>query len=268
MCDRGAVSTTPPPPLDPNDPRAGDPTRFSTWIGIGGVIIVIIVIGTINRWNRGPEGNPTPTTASSPSVSQSAASTSTSPDTTSEYKILFDGRGTARYEVPNRGQTFRSAEATATWHLEYTYASYHNLLPDPSTATVTGSGSSQNQPGTEKDCTSGNPQYTPSFSVLKRPGLGETFTIGSPFFSDLNDAKGACLSFSKAYYASCGPDTPNCPNLSEYWTATFTIKPGQTGTVVTRIAPKPLDFTNTQPVLGGDHSTASWDGTITVIRLN
>jgi len=151
MCDRGEVSTTPPPPLDPDDPRAGDPTRISTWIRIGGVLIVIIVIGTINRWNRGPEGDPTPTTAGTPIVSQSAPSTSTSPDTTSEYKILFDGKATGRYEVPNRGQTFRAAQATATWHLEHTYANGHNLLPDPSTASITGSGSSQNQPGTDKE---------------------------------------------------------------------------------------------------------------------
>jgi len=45
------MSVTPPAPLDPNDPRAGDPTRLSTWVAIGGVIIVVVVLGTVTAWN-------------------------------------------------------------------------------------------------------------------------------------------------------------------------------------------------------------------------
>lgn len=240
--------------------------KVSTWITIGGGIIVIIVIGTINQWNRGPAGKPGSTTTSRPNTVQPGASTTNTSGSFGEYKIIFDGTATARYEVPNRGQAFRGAAATATWHLEYMYANGHNLLPDPATAVITGSGSSQVWPVPHAaDCTSGNPSHNPAFSVLKRPGFSETYAIGSPFHGDLNDVNGACLSYTKAWYASCGPDTPGCPDLSAYWTATFTIKTGQTGTVVTPITPKPLDFTNTQPVLGGDRAIASWNGTITVI---
>ena len=259
------MSITPPPPLDPSDPRAGDPTKIVTWITIGGVIITIIVIGSINQWNRGPGGPARPpVVATGTSVAPGATTTQARP--TGVYKIIFEGTAKGHYDVPNRGQTFRSADATATWHLEYTYGDGHNMLPDLATAIVTGSGDSQNwRTDVLPNCRSANPQYIPSVSVLKQPGAANTFEVHSPFKGDLVDAKGTCLSYTKAWFASCGPGTVGCPDLDAFWRATFTIEPGQKGTVVTPISKKPLDFINNQPVLGGDHATDSWSATITVI---
>ncbi len=67
-----------PPPLDPGDPRAGSPFKPSTWITIGGVIIVIVVIGTVSRWNGiggGATTRPTPSgNASAPPAQSSVES--------------------------------------------------------------------------------------------------------------------------------------------------------------------------------------------------
>lgn len=82
------MSSTPGPSLDPNDPRAGDPTRLSTWVTIGGVIIIIVVIGTVTAWNSfgggaRPTGQPatsvTPALAPTPTTGSFPASGSCNP---------------------------------------------------------------------------------------------------------------------------------------------------------------------------------------------
>jgi hypothetical protein len=74
------MSGTAGPALNPGDPRAGDPTKISTWVTIGGAIIVVVVIGTVTLWNGGklpvqpsPSANPPASAAvSTPSFGDTA----------------------------------------------------------------------------------------------------------------------------------------------------------------------------------------------------
>jgi hypothetical protein len=70
------------PDPTPDDPRTGDPTRISTWVGIGGVIITVIVIITVTRWNGGGGPRRATSTSTGPTASSvTSPATSASPVT-------------------------------------------------------------------------------------------------------------------------------------------------------------------------------------------
>ena len=119
-------------------------------------MILVIVVVTVATWNRGPHHSAT-LGPPAPSQSQTAAvSTGAAPDGT--YKIIFDGTATGHTDRPNLGQTTKSSDATATWHLEYTYGDGHNGFPDLASSSV-------------KAC--------------------DSFRLHPPFMGDLSSAPGA-----------------------------------------------------------------------------
>jgi hypothetical protein len=261
--------SVPTPPLDPNDPRAGDPTQIATWVKIGGVLILVIIVVTVTTWNRGPRHS-SAVGPPAPSQSQTAAvSTGAAPDGT--YKIIFDGTATGHTDRPNLGQTTKSSDATATWHLEYTYGAGHDGFPDLAASSVKASGTSTVWTNIAKGCTSSAATYTPKASVLTSGTAPDTFRLHPPFMGDLLSAPGAGCDPTKGdvdpYYltwgGSCGTgDT--CPDWEAFWTANFTIKAGQTGTVVTKFSPPAIE--HSPPAAAGSiNSKQSWSGTITVI---
>jgi hypothetical protein len=261
---------TPPPPLDPNDPRAGDPTKISTWFTIGGTIIIVVIIGTVTWWNSGKGGGAKPTPIATGSTVTGPPTSDSAPSGT--YKIIFDGVGDGRYEVPNNTQIFRSNTTHATWHLEYTFGGNSNDLPDPATEIVKGNGFYSVYSG-NSGCRATDVKYAPNVSILKRIGGGETFSLVPPLAGDLTSAAGCTPNdanhatgdpFYLAWNATCGVPCPD--DLGAFETATFTIRQGQTGTVATpfsrKFHHKNLDRVYT---LFGAESTHSWSGTITVI---
>ncbi len=286
------MSNTPPPPLDPKDPRAGDPTNPITWIAIGGLIITIIVIGGINRWNSF-SGPPPSNAVAGPTAAAAATSGAAAP--TGTYKIIFDGTGTGFVDVPNNCQTFKGRTTTAKWHLEYMYGGTHPATPDPATAIVSGTGSLHEWQfgGLPFDCTKGRGvnvcnttavTFAPRVAVLKASG-SDRFTLVPPLAGDLTSAAG-CDPFKgqdpfyQAWAAWCPPPiavapgaTPTAPNdadcssLPGFQQANFTIKAGQAGTVVTQIPTKTFEHTADAPrtTVHGTQSKHSWSGTITVI---
>jgi hypothetical protein len=261
--------SAPTPPLDPNDPRSGDPTQIATWVKIGGVLILVIVVVTVATWNRGPRhsgavGPPSPSQSQSQTA---AASTGAAPDGT--YKILFDGTATEHTDRPNLGQTTKSSDATASWHLEYTFGGGHNDLPDLAASSVKASGKSTVWTDIAKGCTSTAATYTPDSSVLKPGEAPGAFRLIPPIAGDLISAPGAgCDDEADVdpYYATSGGSCSLnfCPDWGKFWTANFTIKPGQTGTVVTNVPLRTL--TNSPPAAAGSvNSKQTWSGTITVV---
>ena len=75
------MSGTPAPAPGPDDPRGGNPINPSTWITIGGVIIIIVVIGTVTRWNSfGGGGSPRPTPSSGVSAPPGPSSAASFPE--------------------------------------------------------------------------------------------------------------------------------------------------------------------------------------------
>ncbi len=185
---------------------------------------------------------------------------------TGAYKIIFDGTATGHYDVPNFGQAFRSQDAKATWHLEYIYGDGHNDYPDPATAKVKASGKFQVWPGNQVGCVSRAADYQPKVSLLKRSDA-ELFSLVSPFAGDLVDLN-ACLAYANVWGGSCTVGA-KCPDFDAFWTIKFPIKSGQTGTVITSIPKRDLDWTNIYiaPGPGSEHSIESWSGTVTVIAL-
>lgn len=286
------MSNTPPPPLDPKDPRAGDPTNPITWIAIGGLIVTVIVIGGINRWNSGA-GASTPKAAVVPTAAASPTSGAAAP--TGSYKIIFDGIGTGFVDVPNNCQTFKGRTTAAKWHLEYMYGGTHAATPDPATAIVSGTGSLYEWQGGGvpfectkvrgvKVCDATAVRYEPRVGALKSAG-GDRFTLVPPLAGDLTSAAGCDPfkgqdPFSQAWGAWCpppvavtpgatatAPNDADCSSLPGFQQANFTIKAGQAGTVVTQIPTKTFEHTTDAPrtTVQGTHSKHSWSGTITVI---
>lgn len=258
--------SSPPPPADPNSPVGGDPMDISTWIKIGGVLILVIVVVTVTQWNRGGGGSRAKAPPT-PSQTPVAVSPSAAPD--GMYEVIFDGSGTAHDDRPDGGQTYRSADAIASWHLEYMYGQGQSGLPDLTTSTVNGSGHSKAWRG-PGDCTAGSATYTPRTSVLEHTGPGDSFRIGVPLAGDLLAASGCKLGtpdidpFSRAWESSCST-TETCQDLGAFWSVTFTIKAGQTGTVVTKIPTRTFNHVTPANAPGGENAMHSWSGTITVV---
>ena len=228
-----------PPPLDPGDPRAGDPTSIATWVKIGGVFILVIIVVTVTNWNRGVPGRgsvrpPSASATQQSATQQPAASTGAAPE--GVYRIVFEGSGSAHSDRPNLGQTTKSSDDTASWHLEYTYGDGHDGMPDMTKSSVKASGHSTVWAPTAKGCTSSAATYRPKSSVLEATGHGE-LRVHPPLLGDLFSAPGAGCDathgdvdpYFSAPDASCGVGE-NCPDYQGFWTLRFTIKPGQTGT--------------------------------------
>ena len=124
------------------------------------------------------------------------------------YKIIFDGTGTGHQDRPNNGQSYKSQDATATWHIEYALGGNNTGAPDLSTSTVTGTGSSAQYGGTGNDCTSTAAKFVPNPSRLRAEG-GGTFMVTAPLAGDLISAGGCDAStgatdpFLRAFGAWC-----------------------------------------------------------------
>ena len=261
------MSTTP-PPVDPNDPRQGDPTNITAWVGLGGLAVIIVIIGTVTYWNRGGGGGGS--SGATTTVSSSSGPSAPAPVLDGTYKIIFDGTATAHDDRPDGGQTYRSADATATWHLEYTYGSGHGDAVDLATSQIDGTGSSKAW-RIGADCNGAQAtkaSYQPRSSLLRRGPEG--FRVGVPLAGDLLAVPGSCAisatdPFSRAWQSTCGTGE-DCvvSDVGKFWLATFTIASGQTGTVVTPIPSR--TFTHVAPPGGGsENAMHQWSGTITVV---
>ncbi|HEY5457514.1 MAG TPA: hypothetical protein VIJ96_18785 [Acidothermaceae bacterium] len=114
--------------------------------------------------------------------------------------------------------------------------------------------------------------YTPNSSVISGD-LGK-FKIGAPLGGDLTMTSTAgCYTsqnapvdpFYNAWSSSCQPNVETCQNLGAFWSTTFTIAPGQTGTVVNRIPARTFDHRVPNHGAGNLNAHHTWSGTITVI---
>lgn len=255
-----------PPPPGPDGPRFGDPTSISTWVAVVGAIILVVAVVAVtqlNRFSQKPE-QATPPPAPTPTASASEVATGT-------YRIIFEGSGSGHFDEPNNRQTFKSQDARAEWHLEYTYGTGHGDEPDPATSKVTGSGESKvwDGPGA---CTATSVRYTPRVSMIRRDNAGN-LSLTPPLAGDLlsagcDAANGLVDPFFKLWNAVCPPPPDECgAKLVDFETVPLKIEPGQTGTVVTAIPNRTFEHTNTVTAGAGTgaHSQHSWSGSITVM---
>jgi hypothetical protein len=254
-----------PPPPGPDGPRGfGDPTSISTWVAVGGAIILVVAVVAVtqlNRFSRKPD-QATPPPVPTPSAAEALTGT---------YRIIFDGSGSGHFDEPNNRQTFRSRDAKADWHLEYTYGTGHGDEPDLATSRVTGSGESKVWDG-NGGCVATAVTYTPRVSMIRRDNAGN-LSLAPPLAGDLlspdcDSAKGKVDPFFTVWNAACPPPPDECgAKLVDFEKVPLKIEPGQTGTVVTTIPNRSFEHTN-MLVAGaatGARSEHSWSGKITVI---
>ena len=127
------MSTTPAPP----GPAGDDPTSIASWVKIGGLLVLVVTIIAVTQANRGGGGKPRPPAAASSAATSALPSETPVAAATGTYRIIFAGTATGHVDRPDPGATFRSRDATATWHLEYTYGDNHDGTADESyTATA------------------------------------------------------------------------------------------------------------------------------------
>jgi len=276
---------TPQQPADPNNPASGNPFSITTWVTIGGVIVATIVIITITRLNSGGGSStakpPPGTTHTGQTTAGPPSSAASAPD--GVYKVIFDGTGSAHADATNNGQSYRSADETVSWHLEYVVGGDYDAWPgagsgspNPSTEQISGTGHSQNWPDRHGACTASTASpasYRPNNSML-HGGTATGLKIGAPIAGDLTMTSTAGCDtsqnapidpFYNAWSSSCQPNAEKCQDLGAFWSTTFTIAPGQTGTVVTKIAPRTFDHRVPNQGAGNLNAHHTWSGTITVI---
>ena len=257
------MSLPPPPPGPPGD----DPTSIASWVKIGGLLVLVVTIIAVTQLNRGGGGKPRPP-AAAPSTATSALPSETPvAAATGTYRIVFEGTATGHVDRPDPGQTFRSRDATATWHLEYTYGDNHDGTPDPTTSSVKGSGHSMSwHPEISGGCNSSAVIYTPYSSLLRAVG-GNRLRVGVPFGFDTTAADCAPSEIDP-YFGVVGGTCATGPSClpADFWLAYVTIAPGQTGTVVTPIAARTGNYSSVAAGgAGGENTKESWSGSITVI---
>ena len=246
------MSSTPPPPLDPQDPRAADPTNPASWLILGGLLLGGALIGTITLLNSF-SSKPTPpvSTRTTP-----APSTSDSPLPTpgGSYKLIFEGSGDGTITNPaSNRQNFAGATAHVQWHLEYVVSDGSASAADVPTATITGTGQYRTYDGTGtcNATATGFGDYPELRSPRTPPTPSDSASVNTfLFYPPLGSSyalSGTCPAFTAAFGAA-----------KDFQ---FTLHLG-----VDRIPIPTQSFDQTLFLPGPRHMTLTWSGSITVSR--